>query len=426
MSEIRRSRRSTIDRIARGLLVLFVIAAAAWLLLGWLARARLESAQRAFESNGGALELEEFLAPAVEEGTNASEVLDLASELASWSAKKSDPPFDWREVSVESLRDPSVGSRTEAQLSSPAMRLSLELIDSLDGTESARYFPAPGRTIDTVGLYSNDRSGALYAARAIRSRAFIAASEGRINAAYEDVARILKVSLWMYEECPGIVPWLLANAVVEIGLDGLEQVIATYPPPDGESREVIEDSLNRITGFRSSGLRSELAVSIAMSEARRGREPRSIGLANDLWSGPTVRRFAELIAYAEEPPATRGSWPTGDDAGPAATMWRRVVHGPVAEFVIPNLLSSIERADVLALRIEMARVALEAAPDESTVLPIDPFNGEPLRWGGPEGCTVYSVGPNKVDDGGVRRRKGSADGYDVAWTFPCWVRDSNN
>jgi len=424
MSEKQRSRRSVIDWIARGLLVLVILVGSVWLLAGWFARARLESARRTYESAGGVLELEEFLAPFDENGVNASEVLDLASGLASWSAKHADPPFDWRAVSIESLHDPAYRSEVNALLATPELRNALDLVDTLSGNEFARYYPSRGRTIDTVHtLYSDDRLGILYMARAIRARALIVASEGEIDAAYADIARILRIGTWMHEECPGILPWLLANAVVGTGLDGLEELTVATPVPSGNPRAAVERELDRIESFQWRGLRSELAVSRAISEARGEFDKRWSGFVYDLWNGPYVLHFAELIAYAEQPPATRGSWaPDGED-GTVATMWRRVVYGPLSEILIPNLLASIDKADVLTLRIQMARFALEATPDSATALPVDPFSGEALRWGGPEGCDAYAIGPNRIDDGGVRRKPGFAGADDVVWIFPCWVRD---
>jgi hypothetical protein len=59
----------------------------------------------------------------------------------------------------------------------------------------------------------------------------------------------------------------------------------------------------------------------------------------------------------------------------------------------------------------------ELKPDFLAAVPLGPFDGKPLRYSRrPEGVTVYSVGPNGVDDGGKvggdnPERRGAALGY---------------
>jgi hypothetical protein len=56
---------------------------------------------------------------------------------------------------------------------------------------------------------------------------------------------------------------------------------------------------------------------------------------------------------------------------------------------------------------------------EAGVTELDPFDGKPLRYkaiGG--GCKVYSIGVDKVDDGGLRVRKEGSSNMDIVVQFP--------
>jgi hypothetical protein len=59
----------------------------------------------------------------------------------------------------------------------------------------------------------------------------------------------------------------------------------------------------------------------------------------------------------------------------------------------------------------------ELVPEFLNAVPDDPFDGRPLRFISDErGCTVYSIGVDGIDDGGVEdsdRRES-----DIAFTLP--------
>jgi len=56
-------------------------------------------------------------------------------------------------------------------------------------------------------------------------------------------------------------------------------------------------------------------------------------------------------------------------------------------------------------------------------VPADPFDGKPLRLGHlPDGLVIYSVGPDKTDDGGkIDRSHPGAPGTDLG--FQLWDPD---
>jgi hypothetical protein len=91
-------------------------------------------------------------------------------------------------------------------------------------------------------------------------------------------------------------------------------------------------------------------------------------------------------------------------------------------------LEARRRAAKLAIAIERYRISHngnlpgqleELVPEFIAALPKDPFNGELLKLKAlPKGFVVYSVGVNRVDDGGKERpRGGSTTGKDYDETF---------
>ena len=87
----------------------------------------------------------------------------------------------------------------------------------------------------------------------------------------------------------------------------------------------------------------------------------------------------------------------------------------------------MDRAARAQARLEAAHIALAATryhlengklptkPDELVPafldeIPIDPFDGQPMRYKPTaDGAVVYSVGPNRVDDGGIEKKEGVID-----------------
>lgn len=149
----------------------------------------------------------------------------------------------------------------------------------------------------------------------------------------------------------------------------------------------------------------------------------------------TLRLYEEAIAAARQP------WPSKLDAAKALAdrypasrepfgtqpNWRRriwlPVRMPATEIgrlapLVANA-TAIRRASVVVLAIERHRVATGTEPADLMALvpayvravPRDPFSGQPLRYVRTDrGYRVYSVGANRVDDGGAV----DVDGSDLA------------
>lgn len=95
---------------------------------------------------------------------------------------------------------------------------------------------------------------------------------------------------------------------------------------------------------------------------------------------------------------------------------------------VPEKFASYEarrRAALTAVAIERFRLEHEGQlPDQLAALvprflanpPLDPFDGEPLRFKKlDEGFAVYSVGKDRTDDDGLERARRTGDNRDVTF-----------
>ena len=59
----------------------------------------------------------------------------------------------------------------------------------------------------------------------------------------------------------------------------------------------------------------------------------------------------------------------------------------------------------------------DLVPEFMDAIPIDPFDGKPMRYNKLEmGYVVYCIGPDGDDDGGKEREPGGGDDHDVPFT----------
>jgi hypothetical protein len=101
---------------------------------------------------------------------------------------------------------------------------------------------------------------------------------------------------------------------------------------------------------------------------------------------------------------------------------------PSLEKVAPRFarLEARHRAASLALAVERFRLANggntpeslnELIPQFLSSIPSDPFDGQPLRYKElPTGFVVYSIGPDRTDDGGIEPlQRGRQKNFDVTF-----------
>lgn len=76
------------------------------------------------------------------------------------------------------------------------------------------------------------------------------------------------------------------------------------------------------------------------------------------------------------------------------------------------------RCALAAIRLERYRCSHEGKLPESKDLGVDPFDGNPLRFRTlPHGYAIYSIGPDRVDQQGVRKLAGGrSESFDIPFT----------
>ena len=169
-------------------------------------------------------------------------------------------------------------------------------------------------------------------------------------------------------------------------------------------------------------LRTQRAITFEEYEKARANQ--------HFWSGNSqqsqvLRLFNRLIAIVHTPSAT---WPTQIDAWKSEALTQSGANGPAS---LVTSLSEFRNHDarihsmIGALAAERHRLQHGRWPVtvkelvEAKLLtqtPVDPFDGQPLRWKRYSDCRIlYSVGPNGLDDGGAINHKPSDKGADIGW-----------
>ena len=92
--------------------------------------------------------------------------------------------------------------------------------------------------------------------------------------------------------------------------------------------------------------------------------------------------------------------------------------GAVVAMATPSLDSIGDLASRMEVERRLTRAALDLEAGRNAPLPRDPFGSGPLRVRrGPKGWTLWSVGPDGIDQGG-KVRKGDGAAYDLVVAVP--------
>ncbi len=447
--------RSMPKSLRRALLWLFrIVAALVVLVAGALfaidlyGRIRLRATEQELLASGTPLEIEAFLEPLAEGEPNGSDILDAIAHTWQAFQQSESLPFAWSDVDLEAMttNDELRGS-VEEWLGRPAIRIMLELFDLGAETETARYLPVPAASATLPGRvadYSAKRLPMLQLARLLRARAYLAAHRSQPEDAYRNVAQILRLSHWMYQECPALLPWLLGTEVSRVGIEGVEELMQTHQPT-AVSRMKIEIEIDALEHYVRTGLPSERAYIYHLRRVARAfsAPPPGSGTGTSvhyfflrrlesLWTTSYLEGFQRLIELSEIPPSDRPAQEEESFVRSPSPFYR----GPI-QMLIPSLYDAISKADEQTLRLQLTRLALASSDPSSTEenfteraapwrknVPSDPFSGDPLLWGGDDGCTLYSVGVNRRDEGGEGSRVAQrTEQDDISWRLPCAVRE---
>jgi hypothetical protein len=324
-----------------------------------------------------------------------------------------------------------------------------DLRDSFKGTEKAlaeaRKLPAfrDGRypltwSKDIISTLINSQD-ARAAANLMRLQAVLLAQEGKADQALEATRGVLVAGRSVGDE-PLMISMLIRVACTAIAISSLERVLAQGEPSADELKKMQElleaEAAEPLLLNATRGERASMHQLMIVLKTREIKPSVAVGpggnqgfnFAFDL-AGPTLARtsharmlrlLTEMVEITKLPPE--------EQAEPMQALEQKVKQARVNYDVLIALLmpamfkvSQAYQRDQAMLRCAIVAVAAEryrrdhggwpAKLDELVQggylkeVPKDPYDGQLLRYKRmPDGVVVYSVGPDKQDDGGARNR----------------------
>lgn len=427
ISAERRTSFSWTRRLLRFGLFAACLAVILTLLAGFWAQGRLSAAQAAAAEAGIELDPKKLMPPADPNLPNGSYVLGAVADLL--SAGPTDPQLEqWKELDlVQAAEDPEQIEDVRQGLTNPTYRLVFETLDlHADVEEANAWLPGQDWSLRVLqSSYANRRSKLFRLRALLKARALIRLADGETTAAYGDAVHLLRVGRWLQTESPSLLSWIVGTRMADIGVQLLEELFQIVPPPP-EARALIRAEASLLEELPVSlGLEGELAG--AHEEMESGLWFRGatgtfvgdtlpglfLGWVEDAFSAHWLETGIRLIAEADRPHHERNRFEDVlESKSPLAIPTRMMV---------PNYLGSLEKADLLHLRLGLLDAALrhleiseqEGAWPSPNALDLgpDPFSGGALKVRRDDGTwLVYSVGVNGMDDGGGED--------DVFWRLP--------
>ena len=444
----------------------FLLGLAAWMLAagllvillwgGWLLRerSRLHAVEARIRAEGLATTPAEALPPAVAPGDNAAPLLEQAASqleiLKEGGFEVSIPGSGVKAIDPLLFDEEKLGE-LKAKMASPEVQSVLELLREASAKPACRFERdySRGMFMELGGV-----TALLQGAKLLALSARLQAMEKNATGAMEDVLAITRLAGFGLEE-PLVLGWLVGVTADEIGIragDGIFGEISriTCPPTNlgnlnngdpcsGSSRELGALDAERVffTGWvfqtiyrRQHSLAHVITASMFNEPAQPSMEWRLMFWAYEYPLYPLMladhRAFLESMLALRERILGSADLPAEDtdivDHIPSGALLTRMA--------LPGLAKLRPRLDEYEAELQVAQVGLALeewrarhadypATLEELGLPPemlrDPFSDQPLIYRRtPDGVTVYSVGKDRADNGGVRRKKDQPG--DVVWS----------
>jgi len=336
----------------------------------------------------------------------------------------------------------------------------IDRLRALDWSHEARYIGDVTRDFDAA---MPDYNALRDAANLLCLHAVFAAQRGGSDEAARSLQAVLELAHSMRDE-PTILDHLVRWAIELLAISTLEEVmaliehdprqlanlsdaLAVADPGAGVRRALIGERAITYDQFNDP---EALAAQIGMSDFLLFTPPRDLTFAEESWlhvySGSGLSELDQLawLDYMREmmQVVERPTWEWLDQAKKLepritdASEWRVGLHfeTPVTR-ALSGFLEDIarRRAALGALAVERYRLAhgvLPEALDDCVpafldAVPLDPHTGDPIRYQvESDRFTVYTVGEDKTDDGGVDEDNPPAGsehygpGTDITFTVP--------
>jgi hypothetical protein len=333
--------------------------------------------------------------------------------------------------------------RAEVERAGPALAEALQVTDTPQGRFPIEWRPAYFDT--NLEKVQQSRSVAALLGHA----ALVRAHDGDFREALGCVRAGLCVARALGDE-PCVLTYVVRVAHVHTALQSLESTLALGRPSVSDFAELAvvmasEDEeapalcLNALRGERAGAHKMFQAYEhgeVSLAELMRlvDMNPNGAGIMGPLvvttvreTHAAYLRHLTALIEAAKRPEADQPELfkeaLRALDADPKAVFARRLV--PAVDRVVTTQLRCQARLRCAQTGLAAERYrqnqgqwpdSLDAlVPEYLSRIPVDPFDGQPVRLRRtPDGVAIYSVGPDRKDDGGVLgQRNVAADGEDV-------------
>lgn len=442
---------------ARWATIALVLAAPAWILLDFAVGLKLQRSIDAWGKAGLETDLHHYLPPPAAPEENAVLVLDRIIDFEGLHEPRPRLPLEEREAARTVDRVPDeilsfLEEETVPQELLEELREAAEILDIETRVQVVREAVAYPRF--DVGL-DYDLGFELvvphvwsmrHLARLLNAQAVLRAAEGRWKEAYEILAVSLQLGELLAEE-PLLISTLTHLAIRDMALNRLSVFLRVHPPDDEDYvhwRELLTNlppiGLMDAMTFDSAGSAFWMKRVVEAGEFRPSEFISDQGVKGyaewlDNWLFRPMhkadvatlfdvnRRRIELARRTrdmDDPEAIRRQW--------NVFMEERLPWYAIAASEMRfSGLRIVEFGDVATARLELARTALAAhryrvatgewpgaledlVPGHLPEVPRDPIDGEPLRYRRDDGRIVlYSIGPNRTDDGGLEVDRLSSD-----------------
>ena len=430
-------------RLLRFALMMILLLLAVRLVVGYTAQARLKQVTDRITASGESLRFADFAPPDVATGENATDFLEAAGLLLDAEASEQDATladeFHQRLREIDQRRQPVTPEDLALfRRVVDSHDLVLRILDEGMSRERAR-FDVDYFTHDPASLNIPNLIKRLQLSRLLRARAWLAVDDDRPEDAWHEVARIFRLAGWLAEEMPTVIHAVVARAVAQQGLMTARDIVRIAPPAPEEMSQVLAQARRwdpRATHARV--LRAEraamattllnedswhqLVASLGPARLNLGPWPVDFYFGSVLTSWPFrpwiywnvtayIAAMTQQIEICEIPTYQRPAGRREHFADIAVVpKW-----ATLARNVMPNLLESCTRRDLLIADFDLMEIAFRLAEqhretgDYPPVLDHladatgrDPFSGEPYRYRLEAGsAVVYSIAGNRTDDGGT-------------------------
>ncbi|MBE2181338.1 MAG: hypothetical protein IAE97_12795 [Chthoniobacterales bacterium] len=418
--------------VAAAMGLLLVVAWGAWLLIE---RSRLEAMEAKIRAEGLAMTLEEVLPPPVALEDNAAPLLEKAAvHLAALKDAIAEARFLG---SGDRDRDPSLFdaeklSELKARMTSPEVQSVLDLLRKASAKPACQFDRdySRGFAVKATGM-----TEILSGAQLLRLSSWLRARDGDITGAFDDLMAIIRLAGFGLED-PLLIGWLVGVAAETIGIQTASEIFGKTSPgqlPADQFRELQHLWVTCLAEAREKFVRKlDAERVISMDWAFRTVYPRERlkwFLKYPLYPFVLMdqRAYPESMLTLRDRILTKkpGELPVDDkdlEQVPRFALLTRLGLGAVGSYRqhLDEYQTSLQVAQV-GLVLEEWRRSHTDYPSTLGELGVppemlrDPFSDQPLIYRRtPEGVTVYSVGKDRADNGGIRRKKDQPG--DVVWS----------